>query len=62
MRTVRVTTHDSLGHVVADYQTKIDKEAYSGLLANAEEDDQGTLICVRDCEVDGELGYRIIEL
>jgi hypothetical protein len=57
MKTITVLLYDSLGSVVTEYETKISQERYDNLKAIAEDTDRG-LVAVKDCEVDGELGWR----
>jgi hypothetical protein len=57
MRTITVRLYDSLGSIVTEYTTRIAQDAYDNLVAIAEETDHG-LLAVKDCEVDGELGWK----
>lgn len=56
---VGVIVRDSLGNVLSKYESTLLPESYNQLLEIAEEcPDTGHLIAVKDCEVDGECGWR----
>lgn len=56
---VGVIVRDSLGCVISKYESALLPESYDQLLGIAEEcPETGRLIAVKDCEIDGERGWR----
>lgn len=58
MKTIKVITRDSLGHIIARYETKVDADSYARLKALADDDPDLGMVAIVDVEIDGELGCR----
>lgn len=56
-RLVLIRVKDSLGLLVSEYKTLLHIEAYNNLKAIADDSDNG-LVAIKDCEVDGDLGWK----